>query len=104
MIGFRLSAGGPAGEYKALPEACYPVMPVLDIERLPDRRKNMDAMMFLIALGTLATVGILFTGLGSMVKGGEFDDQHGHQLMFARVGMQGITLLLVVLAVLLKLH
>ncbi|TRZ70046.1 MAG: twin transmembrane helix small protein [Rhodocyclaceae bacterium] len=64
----------------------------------------MNTMMLLIALGILATVAILFTGLGSMVKGGEFDDRHSHQLMFARVGLQGFTLLLLVVAVLLNLH
>lgn len=64
----------------------------------------MNAMMLLIVLGILATVVILFTGLGSMVKGGEFDDRHSHQLMFARVGVQGLTLLLLVIAVLLNLR
>ena len=64
----------------------------------------MNAMMLLITLGIVATVAILFTGLGSMVKGGEFDDRHSHQLMFARVGLQGFTLLLVAVAVLLNLR
>ena len=64
----------------------------------------MNAMMLLIVLGILATVVILFAGLGSMVKGGEFDDRHGHQLMFARVGAQGFTLLLLAIAVLLNLR
>jgi len=64
----------------------------------------MNAMMLLIALGIVATVAILFTGLGSMVKGGEFDDRHSHQLMFARVGLQGFTLVLVAVAVLLNLR
>ena len=30
----------------------------------------------------------------SMAHGGEFDEKHSDQLMFARVGMQAITLLL----------
>jgi len=33
-----------------------------------------------------------------MAQGGEFDKRHGSQLMFARVGMQGITLLLLFIA------
>ncbi|NIN35908.1 MAG: hypothetical protein GWO08_04760 [Gammaproteobacteria bacterium] len=36
---------------------------------------------------------ILFTGLGSMGDGGEFDEKHGTQLMFARVVLEGLTLL-----------
>lgn len=62
----------------------------------------MNTFMLLIALGTVATVAVLFTGLGSMVKGGEFDDRHSHQLMIARVGLQAFTVLLLIIAVLLS--
>ncbi len=58
----------------------------------------MDAITLLVMLGVLATVVALFTGIGSMAEGGEFDDRHSHQLMFARVGLQALTLLLVVIA------
>lgn len=51
-------------------------------------------------LGALATVAVLFTGIGSMVEGGEYDFQHSHQLMFARVGVQAVTVLLVLIALL----
>jgi hypothetical protein len=34
-----------------------------------------------------------------MAQGGEFDRKHSTQLMFARVGMQGVTVLLLFLAV-----
>ncbi len=64
----------------------------------------MNAFMLLIALGIVATVAVLFTGLGSMVKGGEFDDRHSHQLMIARVGLQAITVLLVVVVVLMNIR
>ena len=61
----------------------------------------MGAFTFLVMLGMLATVVVLFTGIGSMAEGGEFDDRHSHQLMFARVGFQALTLLLVIIALLL---
>jgi hypothetical protein len=65
---------------------------------------EMNTLMLLIALGTVATVAVLFTGLGSMVKGGEFDDRHSHQLMIVRVGLQAFTLLLLIAAVLLSIR
>ncbi|MCX7155950.1 MAG: twin transmembrane helix small protein [Rhodocyclales bacterium] len=64
----------------------------------------MSTLMLLIVLGIAATVVVLFTGLGSMVKGGEFDDRHSRQLMMARVGLQAFTLLLVAAVVLMSLR
>lgn len=46
----------------------------------------------------ILTIAVLATGIGSMVHGDEFDRKHGTQLMFARVGMQGLTLLLLFIA------
>jgi hypothetical protein len=66
-----------------------------------ERRSKMDALTLLVMLGVLVTVVVLFTGIGSMAEGGEFDDRHSHQLMFARVGVQAFTLLLVIIALLL---
>jgi hypothetical protein len=39
-----------------------------------------------------------------MAHGGSFDDRHSHQFMFARVGLQGLALLLVILALLMSLR
>ncbi len=64
----------------------------------------MNIFMVLIVLGIVATIAVLFTGLGSMVKGGEFDDRHSPQLMFARVGLQAFTLVLVAIVVLLNIR
>jgi len=64
----------------------------------------MNTFMVLIVLGMVATIAVLFTGLGSMVKGGEFDDRHSTQLMFARVGLQAVTLVLVAVVVLLNIR
>lgn len=57
--------------------------------------------ILLVAIGMAATVAALLTGILSMAHGGDFDDRHSHQLMFARVGFQALTVALVVLALLL---
>lgn len=53
----------------------------------------MQILTAVIVIGLLATSGALLTGIVSMGRGGEFDRLHSHQLMFMRVGLQGITLL-----------
>jgi len=58
----------------------------------------MSILTMVIILALFLTVAILLTGLGSMAQCGEFDKQHGTQLMFARVGMQDLTLLLLFVA------
>jgi hypothetical protein len=57
-------------------------------------------MSFLVMLALFMTVVVLFFGVGSMALGGEFDQQHSHEIMYARVGMQAAALLLIALAVL----
>jgi len=42
---------------------------------------------------------LIGTGIWSMAHGGEFDQKHSTQLMFARVAMQAITVALLLLAV-----
>lgn len=58
----------------------------------------MDILNVVIVAALLMTVGLIGTGIWSMAHGGEFDQKHSTQLMFARVGMQGVTLLLLILA------
>jgi len=58
----------------------------------------MTLMTALVVVALLATVAALFTGIVSMAHGGGFDQRHSHQIMFARVGLQGITLLLLLVA------
>lgn len=60
----------------------------------------MTLLTGLILLGVLATAASLAWGIGSMAHGGEFDQRHGTQIMFARVGLQGVTLLLLIVALL----
>jgi hypothetical protein len=58
----------------------------------------MNLLTIVILLAILLTAVILVTGIGSMMQGGEFDAKHGTQLMFARVGMQTVTFLLLLFA------
>ena len=60
----------------------------------------MDLLTTMIMLALIATIGALGTGVVSMMRGGEFDRKHGNQLMFARVGFQGLALLLLLAALL----
>ncbi len=58
----------------------------------------MSILTLIIILALLLTIAVLATGIGSMAHGEEFDRKYGTQLMFARVGMQGITLILLFIA------
>ena len=58
----------------------------------------MNLLTIIILLAMLATVVVLIMGIGSMGRGGEYDDKHETQFMFARVGLQGATFLLLMLA------
>lgn len=58
----------------------------------------MTVLTALIVLGLLMTVTSLVVGVGSMGHGGDFDQRHATQLMFARVGSQAITILILLIA------
>ncbi|MGB0719318.1 MAG: twin transmembrane helix small protein [Bdellovibrionales bacterium] len=49
-------------------------------------------------LAALSVLGVLILGLVSMVKGGDFNEKYGNRLMQARVGLQGLALLMLALA------
>ena len=59
----------------------------------------MNVLTILILAALLITVGVVLTGVWSMAHGGEFDQKHSTQLMMARIGMQGVTVLLLLLAI-----
>lgn len=59
----------------------------------------MNILTILIILALLITIGVMGTGIWSMAHGGEFDRKHSTQLMFARIGMQGVTVLLLLFSV-----
>ena len=58
----------------------------------------MSLLSIMIILALLATIGALGAGLFSMLRGGEYDRQHGTQLMAARVGFQGLAVVLLLVA------
>ena len=57
----------------------------------------MTILTILIVTAMLATIGALVLGIASMAHGGDFDQRHSHQFMFARVGFHSVALLLLVL-------
>lgn len=64
----------------------------------------MTLLNILIMAALLATVAALASGIASMAHGGKFDRRHSYQFMFARVGLQGLTLTLLVIALLISLY
>ena len=59
----------------------------------------MNLLTIVIIAALLATIATLVTGIGSMAKGGEYDEKHSTQLMAARVGLQALTFILLLLAI-----
>lgn len=57
----------------------------------------MSIMPLIIGFFMLLTLLVLVTGVGFMMKGGKFNKKYGNKLMVARVSLQGLTLLLVIL-------
>ena len=55
-------------------------------------------MAFLIILLAVSTLGVLFLGLGGFVAGGAFNEKYGNRLMQARVALQAVTVLLIMIA------
>ena len=61
----------------------------------------MTILTVLVIAGLFATAVALLSGIVSMARGGDFDQRHSHHFMYARVGLQGITLVLVLIALVL---
>src|SRR3546814_4499832 len=57
-------------------------------------------LVALLVIAMLATLGVLFAGMLTMARGGEFNRTYGNKFMRARVILQGIALLLFALLVL----
>lgn len=55
-------------------------------------------LSFFIFLSLCCVVAVLFLGLFSMMKGGAFNEKYGNKLMQARVALQALTILLLVLS------
>jgi len=60
----------------------------------------MSLLNVLVVIALLATVGAFALGIRSMARGGDFDLEHSEQYMYARVGLQGAAVLLMLLALL----
>jgi len=62
----------------------------------------MDPLTIVIILALLATAVALLFGLMSLGQGGSFDKDFGTGFMWARVGLQGLAVALLVLAFFLR--
>lgn len=60
----------------------------------------MTILTALIMLALLATVVSLFWGVGSMAFGGQFDDKHSNHFMSARVMLQMLVIVLLLMTLL----
>jgi hypothetical protein len=61
----------------------------------------MNAFFFvLMALAMALTLGVLFTGLIAMARGGEFNRKYSNKLMRLRILAQGLALLFFAVAML----
>jgi len=58
----------------------------------------MKSMTILIVLALIATIGSMVMGVGSMVRGGAYDDKHSGQFMNARLIFQAVAALLLIMA------
>ena len=54
-------------------------------------------LYFLIPLAVLAVVVVLVTGVAGFARGGKFNKQYGNKLMQARVGLQFLAVILLLL-------
>jgi hypothetical protein len=62
----------------------------------------VDPFVVLISIALLATVGALLIGILIMSGGGNTDAYASTPLMWARVGLQALTVLLLVIALLVR--
>ncbi len=56
----------------------------------------MTAMNILLIAAMLATLVVLFIGIFGFLRGGEFNERYGNKLMRARVGLQFLALVILV--------
>jgi hypoxia induced protein len=64
----------------------------------------MNMLTLFVLLAASATVIALFNGISSMAHGGALDARQSHWLMFQRVGLQALTVLFLLLALLSQLE
>jgi hypothetical protein len=64
----------------------------------------MDAMLIVIVLALTATLVTMAIGLMTMSSGGQASQDFGTPLMWARVGFQALTLVLLIVAAYMHAH
>lgn len=57
-------------------------------------------LAIVVVIACLAVLGVLFLGLFSMARGGDFNRKYGNALMRWRVVLQGLALVILIIAVL----
>jgi len=60
----------------------------------------MNTMTVLVVTGLVATILTLIQGIASMAHGGASDQARSHLLMFQRVGLQAVTVLILLVILL----
>ena len=58
----------------------------------------MSIITMLVVIALILTIGSLISGIISMAHGGDFDRRHSTQFMFARVGFQLATVVVLLAA------
>jgi len=58
----------------------------------------MQILTLIVVLAVIATAVSLGLGIRSMMRGGEYDNEHSSQLMALRVGAQGLAFALMLVA------
>jgi len=59
----------------------------------------MSLLSITVVLALIATVITLAWGVGSMARGGSYDEKHSEQLMFTRIGIQTFAFVMLLIAV-----
>lgn len=58
----------------------------------------MNPISLLVIAALIATVVVLVMGIRSMARGGEYDREHAEKFMWERVALQGLVVVLLVIA------
>ncbi len=59
----------------------------------------MNVLTLILVAALLATITVLLMGIVSMARGGQFNQQHSHEFMFARIGLQTLVVILLLVAI-----
>ncbi len=59
----------------------------------------MNVLTVILVIALVATVAVLLMGIVSMARGGQFDQQHSHEMMFTRIGLHAVVVVLLLAAI-----